>query len=65
MAKIIRHHSVLERIGLFIGGLVFGYATLLALSNNDGGGWSQIAIGLFGLCSFGGFYGAFVGKKSI
>lgn len=65
MAKVTKHHSGLERVGMFIAGLGFGFVTLVALSNYDGSGLSQAGIALFGLCSFGGFYGAFVGKQSI
>ncbi|AEI93076.1 hypothetical protein [Roseobacter litoralis] len=65
MEKMTKHHSALERVGLFFGGLGFGYLTLLALGNYSGGGAAQAGIALFALCSLGGFYGAFVGKQSI
>jgi len=65
MAKVTKHHSGLERVGMFIAGLGFGYVTLLAMANYDGSGMSQAGVALFGLCSLGGFYGALVGKQSI
>lgn len=65
MVKVTKHHSGIERVGLFVGGLVFGYATLAALANFDGSTESQIAVALCGLTSLGGFYGALVGKQSM
>lgn len=65
MAKLTKHHSPMQRVGMFIGGIAFGYVTLIALANYDGSGASQAGVALFGLCSLGGFYGALVGKQSV
>lgn len=65
MAKVTKHHSGLERVALFIGGIGFGFYTLVLVASYDGSGTSQAAIALFGLCSLGGFYGALVGKQSM
>ncbi|WP_300037212.1 hypothetical protein [uncultured Roseobacter sp.] len=65
MAKVTKHYSALQRVGMFIAGLGFGHITLVGLANYDGSGMFQFGIALFGLCSLGGFYGALVGKQSI
>lgn len=64
MAKVTRHSSGGERVLLFIGGCIFGYLTLLALPNATTSEL-QIFTAFLGLCSAGGFYGAFVGKQSV
>ncbi|MEQ6249900.1 hypothetical protein ABMC89_13480 [Sulfitobacter sp. HNIBRBA3233] len=65
MANMTKYHSLPQRVAMFIGGCAFGYVTLLVMANYDGSGLSQAGIAIFGLCSLGGFYGAFVGKQSI
>ncbi len=64
MAKVTKYHSGGERVLLFIGGCFFGFLTLAALPNADTSE-AQIFTAFLGLCSAGGFYGAFVGKQSV
>ncbi|MEL6416703.1 MAG: hypothetical protein AAFQ15_17370 [Pseudomonadota bacterium] len=63
--KVTRRFSALERIGFFVAGCGFGWFALGAAVGIGTNEYAEAATIFCGLCSLGGFIGAFKGKQSI
>lgn len=63
--KVVKHHSFVARVVMFLAGLWFGKMALQALVYFADDPMGPIYAALFGLIAAGGFYGALVGKETI